>query len=159
MTAENNIESKLAELGLTLPIPSAPVANYVGYVRTGNLVHISGQISKVGEETVTGHLGRDLAVERGQHAARLCALNLLAQMKAAAGSLERVARVVKLGGFVQCAPGADGADIPKVINGASDLMVELFGERGRHARFAVSAPVLPLGVAVEIDAVVELREP
>ena len=154
-----NPESKLAELGLALPVPSTPVANYVGYVQTGNLVHISGQISKVGSELVTGRLGEDLTVEQGRHAARLCALNLLAQMKAAAGSLDMVARVVKLGGFVQCAPGADGADIPKVINGASDLMVELFGERGRHARFAVSAPVLPLGVAVEIDAVVELREP
>lgn len=153
----STVDEKLAELGLTLPDPAAPVANYVPYVVSGNLVFISGQISKIGEETIGGRLGEDLDVERGQYAARLSALNLIAQMKAACdGDLSRVKRIVKLGGFVQATPEATQADIPKVINGCSDLMVEVFGDAGRHARFAVSAPSLPLDVAVEIDAVVEI---
>jgi len=151
-------EDKLKALGHTLPKPMAPVANYVPFVRSGNLVHISGQISKLGDEMVQGRLGEDLTVETGQRAAQLCALNLIAQMKAAAGSLDNIARVVKLGGFVQCADAETGSTIPQIINGASDLMVEVFGEAGRHARFAVSAPRLPLDVAVEIDAIIEVRD-
>ncbi len=150
-------ENKLATLGLTLPTPAAPVANYVPYVISGNLVFISGQISKIGEEEVKGRLGEAMSVEQGQAAARLSALNLIAQMKSACdGDLSRVKRIVKLGGFVQATANATQADIPKVINGCSDLMVEVFGDAGRHARFAVSAPSLPLDVAVEIDAVVEI---
>ena len=148
-------EDKLEAMGLVLPEPAAPVANYVPFTRTGNLVHISGQISKIGDEIVTGRLGEDLTVEDGQHAARLSALNLLSQMKAAAGDLSKV-KVLKLGGFVQCLPTATGPKIPQIINGASDLMVEVLGENGRHARAAVSAPSLPLDVAVEIDAVIEV---
>jgi len=150
-------EDKLAALGLTLPEPSAPVANYVPYVTSGNLVFISGQISKIGDKAIGGRLGEDLTVEKGQEAAKLSALNLIAQMKAACGGdLSRVKRIVKLGGFVQSLPTATQADIPKVINGCSDIMVAVFGEAGRHARFAVSAPSLPLDVAVEIDAIVEI---
>ncbi len=154
----NAMDKKIAELGLTLPEPSAPVANYVPYVVSGNLVFISGQISKVGDELIGGRLGEDMDVEQGQKAARLSALNLLAQMKAACGGdLTRVKRVVKLGGFVQALPTATSADIPKVINGCSDIMVAVFGDKGRHARFAVSAPSLPLDVAVEIDAIIEIE--
>jgi len=153
-------EEKLVELGLTLPTPAAPVANYVPYVTSGDLVFISGQISKIGDEEVKGRLGQDLTVEQGQAAAQLSALNLIAQMKAACGGdLSRVKRVVKLGGFVQALPTATQADIPKVINGCSDIMVAVFGDAGRHARFAVSAPSLPLDVAVEIDAVIEINLP
>ena len=152
MTAED----KLAKLGLSLPVPAAPVANYVPYVVSGNLVFISGQISKIGEDEVRGRLGEGMSVEQGQAAARLSALNLIAQMKAAcSGDLSRVKRIVKLGGFVQATAEATQADIPKVINGCSDLMVDVFGDAGRHARFAVSAPSLPLEVAVENDAIVE----
>lgn len=150
-------EKKLAELGLELPAAAAPVANYVSYVVNGNLVFISGQISKIGADEVKGRLGEGMSVEQGQAAARLSALNLIAQMKAACdGDLSRVKRIVKLGGFVQATAEATQADIPKVINGCSDLMVAVFGDAGRHARFAVSAPSLPLDVAVEIDAVVEI---
>ena len=153
----NEIDQKIFELGLNLPEPAAPVANYVPFVTSGNLVFISGQISKVGKEMIGGRLGEDLSVEQGKKAAKLSALNLLAQMKAACdGDLTRVKRIVKLGGFVQALPTATQADIPAVINGCSDLMVEIFGDRGRHARFAVSAPSLPLDVAVEIDAIVEI---
>ena len=151
-------EEKLADLGLTLPTPAAPVANYVSYVTSGNLVFISGQISKIGEKEVKGRLGEGMSVEQGQAGAQLSALNLIAQMKdACGGNLSRVKRVVKLGGCVQATTDATQADIPKVINGCSDLMVAVFGDAGRHARFAVSAPSLPLDVAVEIDAVVEIQ--
>ena len=151
------IEKRLADLGLTLPEAAAPVANYVPYVVSGNLVFISGQISKIGDNAIGGRLGEDLTVAQGQAAARLSALNLMAQMKAACGGdLSRVKRIVKLGGFVQALPAASAADIPKVINGCSDIMVEVFGDAGRHARFAVSAPSLPLDVAVEIDAIIEI---
>ena len=148
-------EDKLQQMGLTLPEPAAPVANYVPFTRAGDLVHISGQISKIGDQIVTGRLGESLTVEQGQQAARLSALNLLAQMKAAAGELSRV-KVLKLGGFVQCLPTETGPRIPQIINGASDLMVEVLGDNGRHARAAVSAPALPLDVAVEIDAVIQV---
>lgn len=153
-------EENLAKLGLTLPEAAAPVANYVPYVISGNMVFISGQISKIGDQAIGGRLGEDLTVEQGKEAARLSALNLIAQMKAACGGdLSRVKRVVKLGGFVQALPTATAADIPKVINGCSNIMVAVFGEAGRHARFAVSAPSLPLDVAVEIDAVIEINLP
>jgi enamine deaminase RidA (YjgF/YER057c/UK114 family) len=143
-----SIEDKLQALGLTLPEPSTPVANYVPYVISGNLVFISGQISKIGDLKIGGRLGEDLTLEQGQKAA---------QMKAACGGdLSKVKRVVKLGGFVQAAATALEGDIPKVINGCSDIMVAAFGEAGRHARFAVSAPSLPRDVAVEIDAIVEI---
>lgn len=153
-----DIDARLADLNIMLPEAMAPVANYVPFVKSGNHVFISGQISKVGDALIGGRLGEDLTVERGQAAARLSGLNLLAQMKAACdGDLSRVKRVVKLGGFVQALPTATAADIPKIINGCSDLMVDVFGDAGRHARFAVSAPSLPLDVAVEIDAVIEIE--
>jgi enamine deaminase RidA (YjgF/YER057c/UK114 family) len=155
----NIIEKKIAELGLELPEAAAPVANYLPFVKSGHLVFISGQVSKIGDNAIGGRLGDDLTVEQGQAAARLSALNLIAQMKAACGGdLTRVKKVVKLGGFVQALPTATQADIPKVINGCSDIMVAIFGDKGRHARFAVSAPSLPLDVAVEIDAIVEIDE-
>jgi enamine deaminase RidA (YjgF/YER057c/UK114 family) len=152
----SSIEARLAELGITLPEPAAPVANYVGYVVTGNLVFISGQVT-FGRDGLEyqGKVGAEFTVEDGAAAARLCAINLLAQLKAACGGdLERVRRCVKLGGFVNAVP--EFADHPKVVNGASDLMVEVLGDRGRHARFAVGAGSLPLNVAVEVDAVFEI---
>ena len=153
-----DIDAALARLGLELPDAAAPVANYVPFVVSGDLVFVSGQISKVGETVVRGWLGEGLTVEDGQRAARLCALNIVAQLRAACGGdLARVRRIVKLGGFVQATAGATGPAIPQVINGASDLLVELFGDRGRHARFAVGAPSLPLDVAVEIDCVAEIE--
>lgn len=151
----STVEDRLAALGVTLPQPIAPVANYVPFVQSGSLVHISGQISIDAEGGVKGVVGQDIDLERGVAAARLCGVNLIAQIKAACGGdLKRVKRVVKLGGFVQAGP--DFFDIPKVINGASDLMVEAFGEAGRHARSAVGVYRLPLNFAVEVDAVVEI---
>ena len=144
-----SIESKLTELGITLPEAPAPAANYVPWVISGNLLFVSGQIS-----ALKGRLGDDLAVEQGAEAARGCGLSLLAQARAALGSLDRVARVVKLGGFVNST--ATFTDQPEVINGCSNLMVEVFGDKGRHARAAVSAPALPRGVAVEIEAIFEI---
>ena len=150
-----SIEARLADLGVTLPEPPVPVANYVGYVITGNLVHVSGQISADANGPIKGKLGADLSVEQGAEAARRCAISLLAQAKkACGGDLSRVTRLVKLVGFVNSTP--DFVDQPKVINGASDFMVEVLGDAGRHARAAVSAPSLPLGVAVEIDAIFEI---
>ena len=150
------IDARLAELGIEVPEAAAPVANYVGYVVSGNLVFVSGQVTlKDGEFMHQGKLGDSISVEEGQAAARLCAINIIAQLKAACGGdLDRVQRIVKLGGFVNSTP--DFTDQPKVINGASDLMVEVFGDKGRHARAAVSAGSLPLGVAVEVDAVAEI---
>jgi len=151
----SQVEERLKSLGLALPAPVAPVANYVPFVRSGNLVHISGQISTDASGGIKGVVGKDIDLETAQRAARLCGVNLIAQMKAAAdGDLDRVRRVVKLGGFVQVA--ADFVEIPKVINGCSDLMVEAFGDLGRHARSAVGVYRLPLDFAVEVDAVVEL---
>ncbi|KPF78987.1 hypothetical protein IP78_09975 [Brevundimonas sp. AAP58] len=150
-----SIAARLTELGITLPQPAAAVANYVPFVRTGNLLHISGQISMDASGGIKGVVGKDLSPERAAEAARLCGINLLAQMNAALdGDLDRVVRIVKLGGFVQAGPGFHA--IPAVINGCSDLMVEVFGDKGRHARSAVGVYQLPLGVAVEIDAVVEV---
>ena len=148
-------ETRLAELGLTLPTPVPPIATYVPTVISGNLLHISGQVSIDANGGIKGVVGEEVDLETAQLAARLCALNLVAQMKqACGGDLDRVKRIVKLGGFVQAGPGF--FDIPKVINGASDLMVELFGDAGRHARSAVGVYRLPLNFAVEIDAIVEL---
>ena len=149
----STVEDRLAVLGVALPQPVAPVANYVPFVRSGSLVHISGQISIDAQGGIKGVVGQDLDLERAIAAARLCGVNLIAQMKAACdGDLSRVKRVVKLNGFVQAGPGF--FDIPKVINGASDLMVEVFGETGRHARSAVGVYRLPMNFAVEVDAVV-----
>lgn len=148
------VEDRLAALGVALPQPVAPVANYVPFVRAGSLVHISGQISIDAEGGIKGVVGQEVDLEHAIAAARLCGVNLIAQMKAACdGDLLRVKRVVKLGGFVQAGP--DFFDIPKVINGCSDLMVAAFGEAGRHARSAVGVYRLPLNFAVEVDAVVE----
>lgn len=147
-------ESRLAELGIALPEPMAAVANYVPFVITGQQLFISGQVSAGPNGLVKGRLGQGMDLEAGQAAARLCAINLIAQCKAALGDLSRVKRVVKLGGFVNAHP--DFEDIPQVINGCSDLMVDVFGDAGRHARSAVASPVLPLGVAVEVDGVFEI---
>lgn len=149
------IEARLAELGVTLPQPPAPVASYVPFVQTGALVHVSGQVSMSADGGVKGRLGQNLDLEAGQRAARLCALNLIAQLKAACGGdLDRVRRVVKLGGFVNVTPEFD--PIPAVVNGCSDLFVEVFGDAGRHARSAVGVANLPLGFAVEVDGVFEI---
>lgn len=149
------IDARLAELGLTLPDAPAPAANYVPHVRAGDLLFISGQISQGPDGLIRGRLGDTMDVAEGAEAARRCGLSLLAQARAAlGGDLGRVVRVVKLTGFVNSTP--DFTDQPKVINGCSDLMVAVFGEAGRHARAAVSAPALPLGVAVEIEAVLQV---
>lgn len=151
----NKIASRLKELGLEIPSPVAPVANYVPFVISGSALYISGQVSFAPSGLIKGKVGADLSVEQGAEAAKACAINLIGQMKAALdGDLDRVRRIVKLNGFVNCTP--DFNDQPKVVNGASDLMVAVFGDAGRHARAAVGAPSLPLGAAVEIDAVVEI---
>ena len=149
------ISDRLAALGIALPAPAAPVAAYVPAVEAAGLLHISGQLPFDGGELMTGRLGEDVSLDQGHAAARACGLMILAQLKAALGSLDRVERVVKLGAFVSSA--ASFTDQPKVANGASELMAEVFGEAGRHARSAVGVPVLPLGAAVEVDAVVALE--
>ncbi len=150
------IEQRLADLGIELPAAASPAANYIPYVVTGNLVFVAGQITLWnGEIKFKGRVGDDLSVDDGYQAARLCGLNLLAQIReAAGGDLDRVKQVVKLGGFVNSTP--DFTDQPEVVNGASDLMVEVFGEAGKHARFALSAGALPRNVAVEVDGIFEL---
>jgi enamine deaminase RidA (YjgF/YER057c/UK114 family) len=149
------IEAKLAELGIVLPQVVAPVANYVPFVRTGDLVHVSGQISNGPDGFITGRLGAGMTVEAGAAAARACGLGLIAQIRAALdGDLDRVVRVVKLVAFVNSAP--DFTDHAKVVNGASDLMVAVFGDAGRHARSSVGVAALPLGVAVEIEGIFEV---
>ena len=147
---------RLAELGIELPQAPAPAANYIPFVVTGNLVFVAGQVPVLnGEVKFKGRLGEDMDIDEGYQAARLCGLNLIAQAQAAAdGDLDKIKRVVKLGGFVSATP--DFTDHPKVVNGASDLMAEVFGEAGKHARFAMGAGSLPLGVAVEVDGVFEL---
>ena len=150
-----SIEARLAELGIVLPQPVAPVANYAPFVRVGDLVHISGQVSTDAGGGIKGVVGEDVDMDRARAAARLCGINLIAQMRAACdGDLTRVARVVKLAGFVQAGPSF--FEIPQVVNGCSDLMVAAFGEAGRHARSAVGVYRLPLNFAVEVDAVVEI---
>jgi enamine deaminase RidA (YjgF/YER057c/UK114 family) len=150
------IEQKLAAQGITLHEPASPVANYVGFVRTGNLLFVSGQLcfNPEGNLIAKGKLGAGVTVEQGSAAARGCALNLLAQVKAALGDLDKVVRVVRLGGFVNSAP--DFVDGPKVLNGASDLMVAAFGDKGRHARSTVGVASLPADAAVEIEGLFEV---
>lgn len=152
----SQVEERLAALGITLPQPNPPVANYVPFVRAGDLVHISGQVSTDASGGIKGVVGVDVDPETAKAAARLCGINLISQMKAACdGDLSRVVRVVKLGGFVQAGP--DFIEIPQVVNGCSDLMVEAFGDAGRHARSAVGVYRLPMNFAVEVDAVVQIR--
>ena len=151
-----SIDQRLAELGINLPQPAAPVAAYVPVVIAGGFAHVSGQVSSQDGQMITGKLGADLDIAAGQNAARACGLMVLAQLKAALGSLDRIEKIVKLGVFVNCTP--DFTDQPKVGNGASELMQDVFGEAGRHARAAVGAPSLPLGVAVEVDAIVKVRD-
>ena len=149
-------ETRLAELGITLPSAPAPAANYVPYVKSGDLVFVSGQVSMKDGAFLTGKLGDDMSVEDGAAAAKTCAIGLLAQVKAACeGDLDRLVRVVKLTGFVNSTP--EFGDQPKVINGASDFLVEALGDAGRHSRSAVSAASLPFGVAVEIEGIFEIR--
>jgi enamine deaminase RidA (YjgF/YER057c/UK114 family) len=149
------VEKKLAELGIVLPEPVAPVANYVPFVRTGNFMVVSGQLclDAEGKLVAKGQLGGGVSVDDGVKAARACAINILAQLKAALGDLDKIARVVRLGGFINSAPGFP--DGPKVMNGASDLMVAVFGDKGRHARTTVGVAALPLDAAVEVEAAFE----
>ena len=150
------LETRLAERGLTLPDAPAPAANYVPWVKSGQQVFVSGQMSQGSGGLIRGKLGADMSIEQGAEAAQHCALSLLAQLRAAVyGDLSRLERVVKLVGFVNCT--SDFTDQPKVINGASDLLVDLLGEAGRHARSAVGVVSLPLGVAVEIEAIFEVK--
>jgi enamine deaminase RidA (YjgF/YER057c/UK114 family) len=150
------VEKKLQELGITLHQPAAPVANYVPFVRTGNMLTVSGQVcvDAAGKLVAKGRLGDGVSIEDGQKAARACAVNLLAQVKAAIGDLDKVVRVVRLGGFINSAPGY--GDGPKVMNGASDLMVAVFGDKGRHARSTVGVAALPSDAAVEVEGLFEV---
>jgi len=149
------IDKKLEELGIELPMPAAPIANYVGFVRTGRLLFVSGQLCLAnGELVAKGKLGAQVTIEEGQAAARACGINVLAQVKAALGDLDKVVRVVRLGGFINSEP--DFVDGPKVMNGASDLMVAVFGDKGRHARTTVGVAALPVGAAVEVEGTFEV---
>jgi enamine deaminase RidA (YjgF/YER057c/UK114 family) len=150
------VEARLAGLGIILPRPAAPIANYVGFVRTGNMLVVSGQLclDVAGNLVAKGKLGAGVSVEDGQRAARACAVNLLAQVKAALGDLDKIGRVVRLGGFINATP--DFLDGPKVMNGASDLMVTAFADKGRHARTTVGVAVLPLDAAVEVEGSFEV---
>jgi enamine deaminase RidA (YjgF/YER057c/UK114 family) len=152
-----SVDARLKELKIELPVPAKPVANYVPWVRTGNLVFTAGQVTlKDGKIEFLGKIGREFTVEQGAEAAKLCAINLLAQVKdACGGNLDRVKRCVKVVGFVNAVP--DFTDHPKVINGASDLLVAVFGDRGKHARSAVGSGSLPVNVAVEVEAVFEVE--
>jgi enamine deaminase RidA (YjgF/YER057c/UK114 family) len=151
----SEIDSRLAKLGITLPTPGAPQASYVPTVQTGNLVFVSGQVPTTPEGVkFVGKLGREFSIEEGQQAARICAINILANLKVALGDLGRVNRIVKLVGFVNAVP--DFTDAHKVINGASDLLIEVLGDKGRHARSAIGMGTLPLGVAVEVEVVAEV---
>ncbi len=160
MSATNrseSVEDRLAELGIILPSPAAPVAAYVPTVEASSMLFISGQLPFANGNVMVGRLGEDRDLDYGQAAARACGLMLIAQMKAALGSLDRVERIVKLNVFVNSDPRF--TDQPKVANGASELMVDVFGDAGRHARAAVGVPTLPAGAAVEVDAIVALRAP
>ena len=150
------VEKKLAELGIALPTPAAPIANYVPFVRTGNFMVVSGQLcfDADGKLVAKGKLGGGVTIEDGSKAARACAINLLAQLKLALGDLDKVARVVRLGGFINSAP--DFVDGPKVMNGASDLMVMAFGDKGKHARTTVGVAALPLDAAIEVEGAFEI---
>ena len=150
------VEKKLNDLGIMLPAPAAPVANYVGFVRSGNLLVVSGQLcfDAEGKLVAKGKLGGAVSIEDGQKAARACAINVLAQLKVALGDLDKVLRVVRLGGFINATP--DFLETPKVMNGASDLMVEVFGDKGRHARTTVGVSALPVNAAVEVEGLFEV---
>ncbi len=149
------IDQRLEELEIVLPTPAAPVANYVGFVRSGRLLFVSGQVCLAnGALVAAGKLGGTVTIEQGQAAARACAINVLAQVKAALGDLDKVVRVVRLGGFVNATP--DFLDAPKVMNGASDLMVAVFGEKGRHARTTVGVAALPSDAAIEVEGTFEV---
>jgi enamine deaminase RidA (YjgF/YER057c/UK114 family) len=149
------VEQTLASLGITLPMPPAPAGSYVPVVVTGNLVFVAGQMPvEAGQVKFKGKVGKDVSIETGQQAARLCTINALAQLKVALGNLDRIKRVVKVTGFVNCEPSF--ADQPKVVNGASDLLVQVFGEKGKHARAAVGVGSLPLESAVEVEFIVEI---
>jgi enamine deaminase RidA (YjgF/YER057c/UK114 family) len=150
------VDKRLAELGITLPTPASPIANYVPFVATGSLLVVSGQLclGHDGKLVAKGQLGGSVSIEDGQKAARACVINLLAQAKAALGDLDKVKRVVRLGGFINSAPGF--TDGPKVMNGASDLMVEVFGDKGRHARTTVGVSALPLDAAIEVEGQFEI---
>ncbi|MEI8146111.1 MAG: RidA family protein [Alphaproteobacteria bacterium] len=150
----STIAKRLADLGIVLPAPVAPVANYVPAVRSGSMLVVSGQISLGPNGLVAGKLGADVTIEAGQLAARQCGLNVIAHIQAALGDLDHVVRIVRLGGFINCTP--DFVDGPKVMNGASDLMVEVFGDKGRHARSTIGVAALPLNAAVEVEAMVEV---
>lgn len=150
-------EQRLTVLGIELPEPLKPVANFVPYVQSGNLLFISGQVAAGPDGRINGRLGENMDLDGGYTAAQYCGINLIAQCKAAVGDLSKIKRVVKLGGFVNATP--DFTDIPKVINGCSDLMVEVFADAGRHARFAVGSSSLPGGVAVEVDGIFEIEAP
>ena len=153
----NEFERKLKDLGIVLPDAAAPAANYVPYVRIGNMLFVSGQISQNLDGLIVGQLGKNFSLDEGYQAARFCGLALISQVKSACdGDLSQLKRVVRLGGFVNAS--SDFTDHPKVINGASDLMVEIFGQKGTHARAAVGSSSLPLGVAVEVDGIFELNE-
>ena len=156
MTMAGTVEQKLAAEGIVLHEPTSPIANYVGFVRSGNLLIVSGQVcvNPEGKLIAKGKLGAGVTIEQGVAAARGCAINLLAQVKAALGDLDKVTRVVRLGGFVNSAP--DFTEAPKVLNGASDLMVAAFGDKGRHARTTVGVASLPADAAVEVEAVFEV---
>jgi enamine deaminase RidA (YjgF/YER057c/UK114 family) len=155
-TMSGSVEKKLASLGINLPTPAAPIANYVPFVRSQNMLVVSGQLcfGTDGNLVAKGQLGNGVSLDDGQRAARACAINLLAQLKSALGDLDKVIRVVRLGGFINSAPGF--ADGPKVMNGASDLMVEVFGEKGRHARSTVGVAALPANAAVEVEGQFEV---
>ncbi len=150
------IEKKLADLGIVLPTPAAPIANYVGFVRTGSLLIVSGQIcfGADGKLVAKGKLGSTVSIEDGQKAARACAINLLAQCKLALGDLDKIVRVVRLGGFINSDPNF--IDGPKVMNGASDLVVEVLGDKGRHARTTVGVAALPVDAAIEVEGMFEV---
>jgi enamine deaminase RidA (YjgF/YER057c/UK114 family) len=155
MQMPGTAEKTLSELGIALTEPAAPVANYVPFVRTGNLLMVSGQIClDAGKLVAKGQLGAGVSIEDGQKAARACAVNVLAQVKSALGDLDKVLRVVRLGGFVNAAPGF--VDGPKVMNGASDLMVAVFGDKGKHARTTVGVSALPLDAAIEVEGLFEV---
>ena len=151
-----SVDKKLASLGISLPTPATPIANYVPFVRSGNMLVVSGQLcfGADGNLVARGQLGGDVSMDDGQKAARACAVNLLAQLKAALGDLDKVTRVIRLGGFINSIPGF--TDGPKVMNGASDLMVEVFGEKGRHARSTVGVAALPANAAVEVEGQFEV---
>ncbi|MCA0319135.1 MAG: RidA family protein [Proteobacteria bacterium] len=150
----SSVAKHLADLGIVLPVPVAPIANYVPFVRTGHVLTISGQISLGADGLMAGKLGGGVSIEDGQKAARQCALNVIAQIQAAVGNLDNVVRIVRLGGFINCTP--DFVDAPKVMNGASDLMVEVFGDKGRHARSTIGVAALPANASVEVEATVEI---